>query len=282
MDPTPRKKKQKETSPPLGNQVAAGDPNLGSRLEHAVENRSQQAQQQVRSEQTPIKERIERNHSDKESDEGSSSVEGNSALDSAKGSGSSPTHYVLDLPPFSTLKENPEGTEQKWGDLPDESAEGDEIITIDDEENKDKESAKGSVSLPQESTEVSGTAPMASNSVSAPDPSTSVQGSSSVDSVEFPSVPRGRGSDEDRAQWAKFLSGTPLTEHNIGSERNPSARESHSREVPPHMTSSVDETPARLHPWLDPNEVEPRFAITDDLQAAIDDLRSKGVEEVMP
>jgi hypothetical protein len=126
---------------------------------------------------------------------------------------------------------------------------------------------------------------MASSSVSAPDPATSAQGSSSVDIVEFSSVPRGRGSDEDRARWAKFINSTPLTEHNVGSERNPSARESHSREGSPLRTFSsaeVDEPPARLQPWLDPNEVEPRFALTDDLQAAIDDLHSKGVEEVIP
>ena len=74
MDPTPRRRKQKETSPPLNDQVAAGNPNLGSLLEHAVDNRHQQVQQQVLSEQTPIKERIERDSSDKESDKGSSSV----------------------------------------------------------------------------------------------------------------------------------------------------------------------------------------------------------------
>ncbi len=71
MDPTPKRRKQKEASPPLSNQVAAEDPNLGSRLEHAIDMRAQQRQQQVLNEQTPIKERIERDPSDKESDKGS-------------------------------------------------------------------------------------------------------------------------------------------------------------------------------------------------------------------
>ncbi len=135
MEPPPRKRKQKRTSPPLSDQAAEGNPNLGSLLEHAVESRHQQVQKQVLSEQTPIKERIERDSSDKESDKGSSSVDGNSALESAKGSGSNSDN----LSPFSILQENPVGTEQKWGDLPDESVEGDQVITIDDEENKDEE-----------------------------------------------------------------------------------------------------------------------------------------------
>jgi hypothetical protein len=163
MDPTPKKRKQKEameTSPPLNDQVAAGNPNLGSLLEHAVENRHQQVQQQALSEQTTTKERIERDSSDKESDKGSSSVGDNSALESAKGSGSNSDN----LSPFSILQENPVGTEQKWGDLTDESVEDDQVITIDDEENKDEESAKGSVPLPLESANGSGTAPTESNS----------------------------------------------------------------------------------------------------------------------
>ena len=147
MDPAPRRRKQKETSPPLNDQVAAGNPNLGSLLEHAVESRHQQVQQQVLSEQTPTKERIERDSSDKESDKGSSSVGDDSALESAKGSGFNSNN----LSSSSILQENPEGTEQKWGDLPEESAEGDDLIIIDDEENKDEESAKGSVPLLQES-----------------------------------------------------------------------------------------------------------------------------------
>jgi len=98
-----------ETSPPLNDQVAAGNPNLGSLLEHAVDNRHQQVQQQVLSEQTPIKERIGRDSSDKESDKGSSSVGGKSALESAKGSGSETNVQS----PFSILQENPEGTVQK-------------------------------------------------------------------------------------------------------------------------------------------------------------------------
>ncbi len=135
--------------------------------------RHQQVQQQVLSEQTFTKERIERDSSDKESDKGSSSVGGSSALESAKGSGSN----ANDLPPFSTLQENPEGTEQKWGDLPEEPSEGDDLITIDDEENKDEESAKGSVPLPQESAKGSGTSlpensldARTSSSASAPEP----------------------------------------------------------------------------------------------------------------
>ncbi len=94
-----------ETSPPLSDQVAAGNHNLGSLLEHAVESRHQQVQQQVLSEQTPIKERIERDSSDKESDKGSSSVGDNTALESAKGSGSNSDN----LSSFSILQENPVG-----------------------------------------------------------------------------------------------------------------------------------------------------------------------------
>jgi hypothetical protein len=137
LDPPPKKRKQKDPPPPLDGHVA-GDPNLGSRLEHAIEVRAQQVQQQVRDEQTPVKERIEHNHSDIESAKGSSSADDDSALESAKGSGSNP---IIDLSPVSIVKENPKGTVQKWDDQEDELPEGDDGITTDEEDDKDKESA---------------------------------------------------------------------------------------------------------------------------------------------
>jgi hypothetical protein len=278
--PPPRKKKQKETSPPLGNQVAAGDPNLGSRLEHAIEMRAQQVQQQVLKEQTPVKEHIECDHPDEESAQGSSSVDGNSAQESAKGSGSNP----IVLSPSSTVKENPEVTNPKRGHLEDEQADGDDGITTDEY----KESAKGSVSLPLEDAKGSGSALMASNSVAAPNSAASAQESSSVHNVELPSVPRDRGSAADKAQWAEFLTGAALTTQNASSARtpSPSARESHTRENSTLRASSsakVDEpSGAKLSPWTDSNVVEPRFALTPDLRAAIDQLQLEGIEEVMP
>jgi hypothetical protein len=142
MDPTPKKRKQKETSPPLNDQVTAGDPNLGSRLQHAIDMRAQQRQQQVLNEQTPIKEHSERDPSDKESDKGSSSVDGNSAQESAKGSDSN----LSILSPSSIVRENPEGTSPKWGDLEDEP-----------EEIANEKSDKVSVPKPLESAKGSGT-----------------------------------------------------------------------------------------------------------------------------
>jgi hypothetical protein len=53
----------------------SGDPNLGSRLEDAIERRAQQAQNRVRDEQTPLKERIDRPHSAKESQDSSSAAD---------------------------------------------------------------------------------------------------------------------------------------------------------------------------------------------------------------
>ncbi len=221
-----------ETSPPLNDQVAAGNPNLGSLLEHAVENRHQQVQQQVLSEQTPTKERIERDSSDKESDKGSSSVVGSSALESAKSSGSNPNV----LPPFSTLQENPEGTEQKWGDLPEESAEGDDLIIIGDEESKDEERAKGSVRWPQESAKGSGTTlpesshdAVTSSSASEPEPSDDwitnrihrlrnlPLNSTQMSEIVPPSVPRGRGTPEDKDKWIRYLQGTAAIEQSFRS-----------------------------------------------------------------
>ncbi len=291
-----------ETSPPLNDQVATGNPNLGSLLEHAVENRHQQVQQQVLSEQTPIKERIERDSSDKESDKGSSSVGGISALESAKGSGSNPN----DLPPFSILQENPVGTEQKWGDLTDESVEDDQVIAIDDEDNKDEESAKGSVPSPQESAK--GSAPLPQESAkgsgttlpeSILDAHTSSSASANessdwitnrinrlrnlpLDSTQMseiapPSVPRGRGTPEDRDKWIKFLTGTASIERSFSSARatSSSTLESHGRENAAPSASGG-------HPYNDAENLDPRFILTDDIHEAMDALVEQGVEEIMP
>jgi hypothetical protein len=159
---------------------------------------------------------------------GSSSVGGNSALESAKGSGFNPNN----LSSFSILQENPVGTKQKWGDLPDESAEGDELITIYDEENKDEESGKGSVPLPQESAKGSGaTLPesyfdaLTSSSSSAHESSDWITNRinrlrnlpldlTQMNEVVPPSVPRVRSTPEDRDKWIKFLNGERISHHN--------------------------------------------------------------------
>jgi hypothetical protein len=307
MDPTSRKRKQKdamETSPPLNDHVAAGNPNLGSLLEHAVDNRRQQVQQQVLSEQTPTKERIERESSDKESDKGSSSVGGNSALESPKGSGSNSDN----LSSFSILQENPKGTIPKWGDLLDESAEdeGDDGITIVEEENKDKESAKGSVPLLQESAKGSGTVLPESNpdaftstSASAPEPSDWITNrlnrlrnlplsSARMEQIIPPSVPRGRCTAEDRDKWIKFLSGTAAIEQSFSSSSaiSSSTLESLStgNAASSASASSAKDVPSKswVHPYNDAENLEPRFLLTDDIMEAIDALIEQGVEEVMP
>jgi hypothetical protein len=220
---------------------------------------------------------IERDSSDKESDKGSSSVGGNSALESAKGSGSNSDN----LSPFSILQENPVGTEQKWGNLPDESAEGDQVITIDDEENKDEESAKGSVPLPLESPNGSDTAPTESNSDAFTSSSASAHVSSDwitnrinrlrnlpLDSTQVseivpPSVPRGRGTPEDRDKWIKFLNGTASIEQSFSSARatSSSTLESHAREnaASSASASSGKDVPPdpRLHPYNDAGNLDP-------------------------
>ncbi len=286
----------------MRDQVVAGDPNLGSHLEHAVDMIAQQRRQQVLSEQTPIKERLESDFPDKESDKGSSSVDGISALESDKGSGLN----LSVLSSFSILKENSVGTEQKWGDLPDESAEGDELITIDDEENKDEESVNGSVPSPLESTNGSGTALKESNSDAFTSSSASAHESSdwitnrinrirnlSLDPTQMkeiipPSVPRGRGTEEDKAIWHKFLNGTALIEQNASSARTASSstRESYAREnAAPSASSSADNNvppDPRLHPYNDAGNLDPRFLFTDDIHEAMDALIEQGEEEILP
>jgi hypothetical protein len=79
LDPPPKRRKQKkpsskeDSSPPSWH--ASGDPNLGSRLKDAIDRRAQQAQNRVLDEQTPLKERIDRPHSAKESSDSSSAAD---------------------------------------------------------------------------------------------------------------------------------------------------------------------------------------------------------------
>ncbi len=76
LDPPRKRRKQKELSNKEDSSPASlhasGDPNLGIRLENAVETRAQQTQNRVRNEQTPLRERFERPHSAKESPDSSS------------------------------------------------------------------------------------------------------------------------------------------------------------------------------------------------------------------
>jgi hypothetical protein len=79
VDPPRKKRKQKE---PLNKEDSSQpslhgpcDPNLGIRLEDAVETRAQQAQNRARNEQTPLKERIDRSNSAIEGQDSSSAVD---------------------------------------------------------------------------------------------------------------------------------------------------------------------------------------------------------------
>jgi hypothetical protein len=80
-----------------------------------------------------------------------------------------------------------------------------------------------------------------------------------------PSVPRGRGAEEDKAKWNKFLNSTALIEQNSSSARNTSSstRESHAREngsLSASSSAGKDVPPdPRLHPVNDPENVDPRF-----------------------
>jgi hypothetical protein len=63
LDPPPKRRKQRSLSnkedSPSASLHASGDPNLGIRLDDAVETRAQQSQNRVRDEQTPVKESFE-------------------------------------------------------------------------------------------------------------------------------------------------------------------------------------------------------------------------------
>jgi hypothetical protein len=79
LDPPRKKRKQKE---PLNKEDSSQpslhgpcDPNLGIRLEDAVETRAQQAQNRARNEQTPLKERIDRSDSAIEGQDSSSAAD---------------------------------------------------------------------------------------------------------------------------------------------------------------------------------------------------------------
>ncbi len=79
LDTPPKRRKQRGLSnkedSPSASLHASGDPNLGIRLEDAVETRAQQSQNRVRDEQTPVKERFELPHSAKESPDSSSAAD---------------------------------------------------------------------------------------------------------------------------------------------------------------------------------------------------------------
>jgi hypothetical protein len=102
------------------------------------------------------------------------------------------------------------------------------------------------------------------------------------------SVPRGRGTEEDKAKWHKFLSTTALIERNASSARDTShsTRERHTREKTPLSASPCvnSDLPqdARLHPFNNPGEVNPQFLLTDDIHEAMDALIKHGVEEIEP
>ncbi len=84
LDPPRKRRKQKE---PLNKEDSSQpslhapcDPNLGTRLEDAVETRAQQAQNRAHNEQTPLKERIDRSDSAIERQDSSSAAD-DSAID---------------------------------------------------------------------------------------------------------------------------------------------------------------------------------------------------------
>jgi hypothetical protein len=217
-----------------------------------------------------------------------SSVDGNSALESTKGSGSN----LSVLSPSSIVRENPEGTSPKLGDLEDEP-----------EEVANEKSDKVSVPKPLESAKGSGTPLTESN----PDASTSssaiahessswianrigrlenILDPTQMKEVVPPSVPRGRGTAEDKAEWNKFLHSTALIEQDASSARTTSSntRESHAREnASIGASSSVNKNAPpdpQLHPFNDTGDVDPRFELTDDIHEAMDALIEQGVKEV--
>ncbi len=96
-----------------------------------------------------------------------------------------------------------EGTDPKWGDLEDEPPGADDGITTDEENDEDKESAKGSVSKPLESAKGSGTALKESNLVSST--------SSSAIEQESSSSYKGEREKEGKSSRAKPLLSFSLT-----------------------------------------------------------------------
>ena len=97
-----------------------------------------------------------------------------------------------------------------------------------------------------------------------------------------PSVPRERGTAEDEATWHKFLNTTALIEQNATSVRTTSSstRENHAREnvASSASASSGKDVPPipRLHPYNDPENLESRFPLTDDIHEAMDALIAQG------
>jgi hypothetical protein len=103
-----------------------------------------------------------------------------------------------------------------------------------------------------------------------------------------PSVPREKGTEEDKAIWRKFLNITALIERHASSARTTSSttRENHVRDndASSASASSGKDVPPnpRLHPYNDAENLEPRFFLTDDIQEAMNALLEQGVEEIMP
>jgi hypothetical protein len=101
--------------------------------------------------------------------------------------------------------------------------------------------------------------------------------STQMSEIAPPSVPRRRGTPEDRDKWIKFLNGTTSIERSFSSARatSSSTLESHVRENPASSASASsgkDMSPdPRLHPYNDAGNLDPRFILTDDIH-----------EEIMP
>ncbi len=111
--------------------------------------------------------------------------------------------------------------------------------------------------------------------------------STQMSEIVPPSVPRGRGTLEDKDKWIKYLKGTATIEQSFSSSTTSSSTlESLSTKnaASSASTSSGKDVPPnpRLHSYNDAENLEPRFLLTDDIHEAMDALIEQGVEEIMP
>ena len=103
-----------------------------------------------------------------------------------------------------------------------------------------------------------------------------------------PSVPRGRGTPEDKDKWVKFLNCSSSIERSFSSARaiSSSTLESLSTEnvaSSASASSGKDVAPIpRVHPYNDAENLDLRFAFTDDIHEAMDALIAQGIEEIVP
>jgi hypothetical protein len=242
LDPPRKRRKQKE---PLNKEGSSQpslhgpcDPNLGIRLEDAVEKRAQQAQNRARSEQTPLKERIDRSDSAIESPDSSSAAD-KIAIESPDSSSTcgnenegllqvEKSNQSLPLKPFSSRK--PET------DLADETSDvSEEDVNIDKENGVDSSQTRTDYSLIREEINPG-------FSVVAPDDAIVHESSSSANNAEV-----------------RHISVASLF-RSQSKENSPSASPSRARD----SQSPVEH--------IDPKGVQadPRFVLTADIETAID------------